>query len=261
MQEDDAVLRVEIKNSKPVDLIDLTTSLMALAQSFKDFATANSGDPLPDNMRLYVKEMKSGSVIAELVTLTEQAQWITENIEVLAGFVGNLNDLMTFFMGKVDAPAQRPTKRQAEQIIGIAEPIAKDSAAQMNVQVMDGGVVNLHQTIHITSLDANAMQNGAKRFLGPALPASYVAADQIMVLEQVKNVANAKTGDRGVIEAITSRPVKLRFLTEEGKRKVLELDHLNPLQCAFLVDVDVRSVEGKPVLYQVIDVKDIIPKD
>lgn len=88
MQEDDAVLRVEIKNSKPVDLIDLTTSLMALAQSFQDYANQKTADPLPDNMRLYVKELRSGSVIAELVSMTDQIQWIAEHIEVLAGFVG-----------------------------------------------------------------------------------------------------------------------------------------------------------------------------
>lgn len=260
MQEDSAVLRVEIKNVKPVDLIDLTTSLMALGQSFSDYATAKTGDPLPDNMRLYVKEMKSGSVIAELVTLTEQAQWIAEHIEVLAGFVGNLDDIMKFFMGKTAELDEKPTRRQAEQVVGIAEPIAKDGGSQLNISVMDGGTVNIHQTIHMTSLDANAMQNGARRFLGPALPSNYVAVDQLMVLEQVKNSAKAKTGDRGIIEAITERPVKLRFLGEEAKRKVLELDHENPLQCAFLVDVEVRSVEGKPMLYRILEVKDVIPK-
>lgn len=260
MREDSAVLRVEIKNVQPVDLIDLTTSLMALGQSFSDYATAKTGDPLPDNMRLYVKEMRSGSVIAEFVTLTEQAQWIAEHIEVLAGFVGNLDDLMKFFMGKTAAPADPPTKKQAGQIVSMVEPIAKDSGAQLNIQVMDGGTVNIHQTVHVTSVDANAVQNGAKRFIGPALPSSFVATDQLMVLEQVKNSAKAKTGDRGIIEAITDRPVKLRFLSEDAKRKVLELDHENPLQCAFLIDVDVRTVEGRPALYQVIEVKDVIPK-
>lgn len=260
MREDDAVLRVEIKNSKPVDLIDLTTSLMALAQSFQDYANAKTADPLPDNMRLYVKEIRSGSVIAELVSMTEQAQWIAEHIDVLAGFVGNLDDIMKFFMGKKAEPTEAPTRKQAGQVIGIAEPIAKDSGAQLNIQVMDGGTVNIHQTINITSPDANAMQNGAKRFLGPALPAIQVLSDQLMVLEQVKNSPTAKTGDRGVIEVITERPVKLRFLNEEAKRKVLELDHENPFQCVFLVDVKVRSVEGKPVLYEIIEVKDVIPK-
>lgn len=260
MQEDSAVLRVEIRNTKPVDLIDLTTSLMALGQSFSDYATAKTGDPLPDNMRLYVKKMRSGSVIAELVTLTEQAQWIAEHVEVLAGFVGNLDDIMKFFMGKTDVPAEAPTKRQAGHLVSIVEPIAKDSGAQLNINVMDGGTVSIHQTIHVTSLDANAMQNGAKRFLGPALPSNYVAVDQLMVLEQVKNRAKAQTGDWGIIEVITDRPVKLRFLSADAKRRVLELDHENPLQCAFLVDVEVRSVEGRPVLYQVIEVKDVIPK-
>lgn len=260
MPDDNLVLRVEIKNSKPVDLIDLTTSLMALAQSFQDYATANTGDPLPDNLRLYVKEMRSGSVVAELVTLADQIQWIADHFEVLAGFVANLDDLMKFFMGYKELTTNAPTRKQADQVIRIAEPIAKDSGSQLNIQVMNGGVVNIHQTIHVTSLDANAMQNGAKRFLGPSLPGSYVVADQLMILDQVKNKATAKTGDFGIIEGISDRPVKLRFLSDDAKRRVLELDHENPLQCAFLVDAEVRSVEGKPILYQIIEVKDVIPK-
>tara|TARA_R100001086_G_C11815987_1_gene252857 strand:- start:491 stop:1279 length:789 start_codon:yes stop_codon:yes gene_type:complete len=256
----DAVLTIEIKNQKPLDLLDLTDSLMAVAEAFRDYATQETGDPLPDNMRLHVRELRSGSVFADLIAMTDQAQWILEHGEVLAGFVGNLNEVMNFFMGRSSTPETAPTRREASQAIRIAEPIAKDTGSQLNIQVAEGGVVNLSQVIHMTTPDANAAQNGARRYLGPAKPASYIATDQLLTLEQVKNSAKSKTGDRGIIETIGSHAVKLQFLSEDAKRKVLELEE-NPLQSVFIVDVEVRSVEGKAMLYRIVDVKDSIPKD
>lgn len=259
MPEDDIVLRVEIANERPLDLIDVTTSLMALAQAFQDYANRTSGEPLPDNLRLYVKELRKGSLIAELVSLTEQASWILKHGEVLGAFVTNLHDILSYFMGRSSTPLDAPTRQQANQAIKLVEPIAKDSGSQLNIQVMEGGTVNIHQNINITTIDANAVQNGARRFLGPTLPSNYVSTDQLMTLEQVKNSASSKTGDRGIIEAISERPVKLQFLSEDAKRRVLELQE-NPLQCVFMVDVEVRSSEGRPTLYRVISVKDVISK-
>ncbi len=260
--DEDAVLRVEIKNQRPVELADFTASMSAFAEAFKDYAAAHTQDPQPENMRLYVRSMQDGSIVAELVALAEQTQFILENAEVLAGFVGNLQDVISYFLGTTRAaPAGIPSTKQARQIGSIVEPIAKDSASQMNIAIAGGVHFHAPVQINLTSLEANAVQNAAARFLGPSLPASCVASDQLMTLDQVKNRLKAKTGDYGIIETITDRPVRLQFLSEEAKRAVLELDHENPLQSVFLVDVEVRTVEGKPRLYRIIEVKDVIPKD
>jgi hypothetical protein len=74
----------------------------------------------------------------------------------------------------------------------------------MNMNVMEGGVVYIHhhQRFTINDMEANAVQNGVTRFLGPQLPASKMMPDQLLVLEQVKNDATSKTGDRGIIDDI-----------------------------------------------------------
>lgn len=260
MFEDNSVLRVEIKNSKPVELSDLANSLSALAEFYRDFANESIGDPHPDNFRLYVQEVRSGSVVADLVSLAEQAQWFVEHKEVFGAFVANLNDIVGYFLSNKDGRGEhKPTAKQAKQIAQIIEPVANDGGSQMNINVMDGGVVVIHQHhhFHLDSLQANAVQNQVGRYLGPQLPASQVLQDQLMALEQVKNDAASKTGDRGVIESISIRPVKLQFSSEEAKRKVLHLDD-NPLQCVFQVTVEVRSVGGRPVLYRIMEVTDVI---
>jgi hypothetical protein len=258
MERDDSMLRIEFKNTKPIELVDLTVSFTALAESFRDFAN-KSGDPLANNLRLYVKEIKSGSVIADLIAFADQAQWLLKHADVLAGFVTNTNDLVNHFLGKNDARME-PTQRQAKQIAQFVEPVAKDFGSQLNMNVMEGAIVHIHQHFHINGIEANAVQNGVARFLGPQLPASKVLADQLMVLEQVKNDALAKSGDRGIIEAVSTKPVKLQFSSEQAKRSVLEM-HENPFECVFQVNVEVRSSGGRPVLYRILDVSEIIRPD
>jgi hypothetical protein len=138
--------------------------------------------------------------------------------------------------------------------------VAKDFASQLNISAMDCAAVNIHQDFHITGLEANAVQNSVSNFLGPQLPSSQILSDQLMVLEQVKNNPAAKSGDRGIIETITSKAVKLQFVTEETKRAVLDIE-ANPLHYVFQVNVEVRSVGGKPALCRIIEVVEAIPRE
>lgn len=259
MQKDEAVLTVEVKNSQPVDLIDLTNSLAAFAEAFRDYASDNTGDPLPDNLRLYVKEIRSGSIIADLIALYDQAEWLIKNAEVFAAFAANLNDLSNYFLGKPNSLPEPPTHKQAKQLSNFVNPVAKDSGSQVNINVSDGASVNIYN-LNINPTEASAIQNKVAHYVAPKLPAEMTLVDQLMILEQVKNSTSSKSGDRGIIEAISLKAVKLQFVSEDVKRKVLDLKE-NPLQCVFLIDVDVRSISGKPMLYRVLDVKDIIDQD
>lgn len=198
---EDGVLTVEIKNSRPVELMDLTVSFQALAQSFKDYANER-GDPIPDNIKLYVQELRTGSIIAHFSALAEQAQWVIDHADTLAGFVANTQQIIDYFLDRKDRGDTQPTRQGAQQISSIIEPVAKDSGAQLNITV-NGGSVTIAPTIVINSLEANAIQNSIARHLGPPLPEVGVRPDQLMTLEQVKNSAKAKTGDRGIIEDVS----------------------------------------------------------
>lgn len=254
MQEDKSVLTIKIDNNNPVDLAALSASFTAFAEEFKDFTERETNSPAPDNMRLYVKELRSGSIIADLVTFADQADWVIKHIDVLAAFVGNINDIANYFLGKPTNLKEKPTTRQAKNIAKIVEPVANDHSSQMNITVTDGGTVNI---IHnYNTIEANAIQNSVNKFLGPQLPASQMLFDQLLALEQVKNDA-AKTGDKGVIETVSNKPIKLQFMSGEAKQAILGIED-NPFHCLFLVDVEVLSHGGKPKVYKIHSVKDVI---
>jgi hypothetical protein len=63
--------------------------------------------------------------------------------------------------------------------------------------------------------------------------------------------------DRGIIESVWPKAVKPQFLSETAKEQVLSLAE-NPFQRVFLVDAEVHEANGRPALYLIIEVKDII---
>jgi hypothetical protein len=65
MADSAPMLTVEYHPSRPVELLDLTASLHALGWQYKDFIEESGYDPEGD-VRLYIKELRSSSIIAEL---------------------------------------------------------------------------------------------------------------------------------------------------------------------------------------------------
>ena len=54
--------------------------------------------------------------------------------------------------------------------------------------------------------------------------------------------------------------MKLAFASDDVKRKIVDQEN-NPFQKAFLVDAEVKTADGKPMLYRILDVKDVMDRD
>jgi hypothetical protein len=251
-----SILSVELRNSRPVELVDLTMSLTALGQAYEEFVHSHGFDPVAGNARLYIKELRSGSIIAELATALDQASFFLDYLDAFAGFVTHIDDVTNYFLGRRTLD-EKPTKKQAERIGQIIEPVAKDGSANLNMNVLgDGAKIDVH--FHISSERANATQNGIRRFLGDSPPITGMYQDQVLILAQVRGDPKAKAGDFGIIERFSNRPVKLRFSSEEVKEKVLEVAY--PFDKCFVVDCEVSTVNSEAAQYKIYAVKDTFPK-
>lgn len=223
-------------------------SLMALGQEYEDYASTLAGQA-PGNVKLYIRELRTGSVIADLEPILEQVSFIIEHRELFAGFMANFNDLVAFFLPELELRRTPPTRRQAERVGQIFEPVAKDGGSQLILQVQ--GDVHFHaaQELNYTSQQANAIQNKVRRFLGPSLPRTITFHEEPLYLVQVRDDPKGQVGDRGVVEKFSDKPVRLRFMNEEAKQRVL--DALLPFKRVFLVDGEVGTAGDTPAVYKI----------
>lgn len=253
-------LTIEIKNSRPVELIDYAQSMICIGSEYTRFLSSGENAATPDDVKLYVKEVRTGSIITDLVANAPYAIPFIEHADTIFEYAKHLKTLFDWFAGREDKKPQVIEKVTLQNLSNIVEPVAKDKASQMNIGAVNvAGDINL--TLNISSLDANAIQNAVRREIdGMKEPVTGIHEQVLMYWAQARNQPNNKSGDKARIESIYQGDVKVVFANDRLKAKML-FDSPYPFSHAYVIDVSVETIEGRPALYKVLEVHDEISRD
>lgn len=261
---DEATFTYELNNTRPTELQDLSASLLAIGDQFRAFSRRQGEGLSEDDYRLYVREVRSGSIIMDLVSMATQPQMLAPLTPLLIPFAQELADWFEFLKGVKDAKDIKElilgsSKKDLQQISQIVEPAAKDPGSSIQINATHGGIVVVGG--RITSLEANAGQNILRRYIdNVALAITGIHRDQVLYWYQMRDDRAAKPGDKGVIERLWKNPVKVRITSDDIKREMIDKQD-NPFRKFYVVDVDVTEVQGRPVLYRILEVKDTFDRD
>ena len=261
---DDTTLTYEISNTRPIELLDLTSSLLSLGEQYRGFMRRQGEGLAEDDYRLYVREIRTGSIIVDLVSQALQPQIIGPAAPFLVQFTQEIGDWFEFFKGVKDAKDIKEmilgaTKKDFQQVAQVIEPAAKDPGSRINITASHGGVVVINAPL--TSIEANAGQNLLRRYIdNVSLPVTGIHRDQVLHWYQMRDDRAAKPGDKAVIERLWKHPVKVRITSDEIKREMIDKP-ANPFRQFYVVDVDVTESAGRPVLYRILDVKDTFDRE
>ncbi len=153
----DIRLIIKIENTKPIELFDLTKSLVSIATQFETYVEKNADSKEGREAKLYVKEIKSGSVIFELIELASICVLpFIENVNTIFGFAEYFKKTINFFLhNEGKKPDLSPTDYR--ELSTILTPVAKDNGSQFNLSTTINGNVELH--INLNSTETNALQN------------------------------------------------------------------------------------------------------
>lgn len=246
-----ALLKIEIKNSKPVDLLELATSYNSFADEYKRYMSRSCDENISDDIRLYIKEIKSGSIITDLIAMSPVSLPFIENYNTIIGFGEYLKSAFDYLTNKSD---KKPylEKINYENLANIVDPIAKDGSSQINCSTIVNG--NLTVNINIDSLAANAVQNVASREIKNLKEPTTGYHDSVLLYwYQARNDKNSTTGDKAIIESISKIPIKTIFAHSGIKAKMIH-DAENPFTHAYVVDVQVETIGDRAALYKIIEV-------
>ncbi|MFC1602897.1 hypothetical protein ACFL3U_04975 [Pseudomonadota bacterium] len=247
-------LEITIKNEKPVVLTDLTLSLLGVNQQFQCFLESETNEDYQPSTELYIKEVRSGSIVVELVAISMPIVPLIWEGGPLSQWATQAQAMINWFLGKVKNPPKDVTKNDLKQWNSILEPVAKDASSQLNISVTDNAKV-INQ-IFINSQEANASQNKIMRELESFDdPDEHIQKRKVMVWYQTKFDTESHTGDKVIIEAISKKAVKVIFENNAVKESILKGDnrYKKPWhKLAYVVDVEVQTINGVPKLYQVL---------
>lgn len=252
----EAVLSITFDPKRPMELADLAASFGALSKEYKLWLDENEAGHVANDVTLCVKELRTGSIVADIVALSPLALPFMENTKTVIEFGKYLKVAYDALLARrADAHLPRHTY---ENLSCFVEPVAKDNGSQVNVSTVINGNVSLH--LHLGSVEANAVQNAARHEMASAKTSVTGLHEQVVLyLYQARNDAKSSAGDRAVIESIHPGPVKLVF-NEDGQKAAILAASDNPFQHAYLVDVMVETIGGRPVLYKVVQLRDTMDR-
>src|SRR5688572_25583991 len=97
-----STLTIEIKNAKPVELADLTRAFLAFSDEFGRMVEASEPEAAAADVRLYVKELRTGSIIADVVAISPQLLQGVSYANAVWSFAKHLKGAYDFLAGKTD---------------------------------------------------------------------------------------------------------------------------------------------------------------
>lgn len=245
-------LEVKINNTRPVELTELTHSFLAMADEYKRNLARSENEVSEFEPKLYVKEIKSGSIITTLTALAPHAFNFVNAYQSIMPFVEHLSAVTKYLLGQTDEKPEGVDARTYKNVDAILQPIANDSGSNMVFSPVfkNEGDVNLS----FNFLEANTIQNRAG--METALETKKVSGRKEKVLlyfYQARNDTKSTTGDRAVVESVWAEPIKTIFGNEDMKKRILLMDE-NMFKFAYVVNLSVETISDKPRLYTITDI-------
>lgn len=244
-------LTIEINNKKPVELVELTKSLIALGNQYNNFIQKNGGTEEEKNAKLYIKEVRHGSIIFDLVDYVVVGMIpFVENVNSVAAFAILCKKAFDFFTGKSETVPEGLTVQDYKDFSQMVQPIVSDRGSAMNVGTTVNGNHNI--IFNINNLEANAAQNICRDFIEKSKQKELNSSAErvVMSLYQTRSNVEKDTGNKATIDAIHNRPVNIIFDDENIKLSILKGDD-NPYLYAYLVDVKIETAAGKIIAYRI----------
>jgi hypothetical protein len=255
MEKEEKII-ITVENELPIDLVDFTNMFLGTAAQYRRFLERNHGSTVARDMRLYVKEVRQGSIIAELMAVLPLVLNFANTFNTVTDFLKYLHTTYKALQTSETAALAQLQENDYEQLSQIVEPIAKDGHSHITIS----NVENLY-VVSLNSTESNAVQNTANRQLQALKDNKQAQSDfpqVVMYWYQARSDSGSPVGDKAIIESISDKPVKV--FADESLKRLMILGDENPFRYAYLVDVNVQTVNQKPALYKILHIHDKFEK-
>lgn len=261
-----AVLTIAIDTRQPVDLDDFAMGLAAWQADYGRFYARQFPDHGDGEARLLIKNVRSGSILVDVIPVLAPLVGGLEHVKTIVEYVDTVRTkVLPWF--KKDGRNPAASAADLNGFHRALAAIAKDSGGSLELKARyvrkDGAGDEVQSEFAISSEQARTVQANieAERIERQA-PGQDTFQQVVMYLHQASldaPKAGKSAGEKGVIESISDKPLKLVYASElAGQRIKSELrEDDNPLKKAFLVDVNVETVRGQPHAYRVTHVHSV----
>jgi len=255
----EAKLTIKIENKRPIEITDFTDSFNSLANQYYKYLSENESFKLNQDTKLYIKEIRSGSIITELSDLVPLVLPFVENSNSVIEFTGFLKKGFDYFLGKTEEKPKEFDLKDCNNFNNIIKPIAKDNGSNVLFNG-DWNFENVTVNFNFNSVEANAIQNGIQREKENLKePTKNIQHKVLFYWDSAKYDEKSKSVDKGYIDSVSFKSLRVSFDDDYTKRLMLDIEE-NPFHLAYIVDVEIMDIQNVPTVYKIIKMHEFFQK-
>ncbi len=262
MTKDDAHIVLKIDTKNPVELSDFVAAFVGIGNQFEQFYDREHPSDR-GAIRFYVREVRAGSIIAELVPYLATVGTVLTGTMMAISYANELATFVDTYGAKLKKYF-KPGGREASAVKGdladflrTVEAIAHDPNATLSLTVFDDG--NQRVAFQFNTGEAREAERNLLEHRKELELTTNADHERVLMVFTRTNVAHATTGKRSgdlvQIESINSKPLPIVYasnLAEERIRHEIADADDNVYKKGFDVDVNVEMRAGKPIAYRLV---------
>jgi hypothetical protein len=265
MAAEPAYIALKIDFKLPIDLLDFVSLFTSLESQFEQYIREKYPD-FGSESRVFVKEIRPGSIEADLVTAAGLIIPLMDHALIIEDFLKRYSERIAYYF-KSGGRDESASKSDLKDLLGAVSAIAHDpdASSQLSaVQYVDG-VRKIRWAIKFDTKQARRAVDeieGHRRELEKSSGSDHSRVLMVFSQSNIKNPAlGMRTGERVVIEEIAEGELPLVYASqmaeEQIKHEIREADD-NVYKKGFIVDVSVQMKGGRPVAYRVTNLHQVI---
>ena len=270
MEDGVPFIELRIALQEQPELFLLIRAFTAIGNQFDQFIKTHY-PALQGDARLYVKEIRKGSTIVDLVPIILPLIENMDRVLIVDDFVRRYGSLLTnYFTGNRVTEISRSDINDFMGQVGV---IATDPNATSTISSALYHQTKTTKRVEITFNTAEARKAQAlleRQRLEIDLPA-FEPHERVFMRFYQSNlrdptIGSNRTGERVIIEVVKPLPLALIYETARAKERLKHETSMaagNIFKKGFFVDCFVERSEGRPVAYRVTDVQEVfdLPED
>jgi hypothetical protein len=265
MVETETHIEVVIDVNEPIELGDFVSSFTAIANQYQRHMKLAHPD-LKDDAQVFVREIRSGSIIADLVpgianiiTAIDQTLIVEQFVQLYANRLSQYFDLG----GRAKDVSKNELNDFSGQIAAIAR--SKNGSGTISAVTYEDGNRQVKATIKFNADTAIRATKEIENHRTELDAISSADRERVLMTFKRSDISNTaigvRSGERVIIEEISDKDLALIYgspLSEERIKDQMRNTEENIYHKGFVVDVNVTMRGGRAVAYAVTHVHQII---
>ena len=265
MQESHNYIELKVELEKPAELYDLVRSFTALASQFDEYIRAEYPQFVDSETKIYVEEIRSGSIIADLVPIIQPLIQNMDSALIIDGFINRYGGLLKGYAnGKRKSGV---SKSDLNDFMGQIASIAKDKNGSLSISSAE-----FHQTkrtmraaVTFNSIESRQIEEEASSHRKTLEAKAYEVVSNVLMVFWQSNIKEAKlgkrSGEKAIIEEVTRTPLAVIYESDLAEAKIKGMivgGDQNVFKKGFYVTCRIERLNERPVAYRISEVHEVI---